>query len=106
VPFSGQDLVGMSCGELCLLSEFANIDFTQFNAIVVGRVATEGPNLASGLQSSLISILYSYIKPTYHPPFITPITTTCDITRSKKAAQNRAYSLCQKLTHHTMIASE
>ena len=85
----------MSCGELCLLSELANIDFTQFNVIVVGRVATEGPNLASGLQLSQISILYTYVKsPT------TPITTTCDIiTRSKKAAQNRAYSLCQKLIH-------
>jgi len=66
-PFSGQDLVGMSCGELCLLSELANIDFTQFKVIAVGRVATEGPNLASGLQSSQISILYSYVKPTHLP---------------------------------------
>ena len=56
-PFSGQDLVGMSCGELCLLSELANIDFTQFNVIVVGRVATEGPNLASGLPESGVSDL-------------------------------------------------
>jgi len=55
-----KDLVGISCEELCLLSELANIDFTKFTAIVVGRVATEGPNLAAGLQSSQISILYSY----------------------------------------------
>ena len=87
----------MSSRELCLLSELANIDFIQFNMTVVGRVATEGPNLASGLQSSLISIIYSYI---HHTPPTTPITTTCDtITRSKKAVQNRAYSLCQKHTH-------
>ena len=57
----------MSCGELCLLSELANIDFTQFNVTVVGRVAIEGPNLASGIQLSRISILYSYVKPTHHP---------------------------------------
>jgi len=57
----------MSYGELCLLSELAGIDFTQFTVIAVGRVATEGPNLASGLQSSRISILYSYVKPTHHP---------------------------------------
>jgi len=56
-PLCGQDLVGMSCGELCLLSKLSNIDFTKFNVIVVGRVATEGLNLASGLQSSWISIL-------------------------------------------------
>jgi len=41
-PFGGQDLVGISCGELCLLSELASIDFTQLNVTVVGRVATEG----------------------------------------------------------------
>ena len=82
----------MSCGELCLLSELANIDFTQFNVIVVGRVATEGPNLASGLRSP-------FYTPTLSPP-TAPITITCDIiTRSKKAARNRAYSLCQKLIH-------
>jgi len=57
-PFSNQDLVGMSCKELCLLSELTSIRFTQFTVIVVDRVATEGPNLASGLQSSWISILY------------------------------------------------
>jgi len=81
----------MSCGELCLLSELANIDFTHFTVIVVGRVATEGPNLAPGLHSSRISILYSYVKPTNCPPPTTPITTTCDIiTHLKKAPQNRA----------------
>jgi len=58
----------MSCGELFLLSELANIDFTQFKVIAVGGVATEGANLASGLQLSQISILYSYVKPTHHPP--------------------------------------
>jgi len=43
--------------------------------------------LASGLQSSRISILYSYVKPTHCPPPTTPITTTCDIiTHSKEAA--------------------
>ena len=57
----------MSYGELCLLSQLANIDFTQFNVIGVGRVATEGPNLASGLQSSQISVLYSYVRPTHSP---------------------------------------
>jgi len=66
-PSSGQDLVGMSCVELCLLSELSNIDFTLFNVIVVSRVATEGPNLASQLQSSRISILYSYVKPNQSP---------------------------------------
>jgi len=83
----------MSYGELCLLSELANIDFTQINVITVGRVATEGPNLASGLQSARISILYSYVKPAHHP-YCYHI-----ITRLKKAAQNRTYSLCQKLIH-------
>jgi len=99
-PFSGQNLVGMSCEELCLLSELAYIDFTQFTVIVVGGVATEGPNLRSGLQSSRASILCSYAKLTHRPPPTTPITTTSDIiTHSKKAAQNRAYSQCQKLIH-------
>jgi len=69
-PFSGQDLVGMSCGELHLLSELANIDFTQINVIAVGRMATEGPNLASGLQLSQISVLYSYVKPLLLLPVI------------------------------------
>jgi len=72
----------MSCEELCLLNELTNIDFTQFTVTVVGRVATEGLNLASGLQSSQISILYT---PMLSPP-TTPITTTCDIiTHSKKS---------------------
>ena len=40
----------MSCEELRLLSKLASIDFTRFNVIAVGRVATEDPKLASGLQ--------------------------------------------------------
>jgi len=50
----------MSCGDLCLLSDLANIDFTQFKVIAVGRVTTEGPNLVSGLQSSWRIQLHSY----------------------------------------------
>jgi len=53
VPFIGQDLVGMSCEVLCLLSELTNINFTQFTVIVVGRVATEG-----GLWTSIVSDLH------------------------------------------------
>jgi len=50
VPFSGQDLVGMSCRELCLLSELANIDFTQLNVIAVGRsVSVIVPQLIGSL---------------------------------------------------------
>ena len=44
------------------------------------------PNWTSGFQSSLYSILYSYIEPTLHPPPTTPITTTCNIiTLTKKS---------------------
>jgi len=97
----------MSFGELCLLSELANIDFTQFNVILVGRVATEGPHLASGLQSSWISILYSYVKPTHHPPSTYhPYYYHAPVTHLKKLPKTGHILCVRNLYTHTTIASE
>jgi len=59
----------MSCEELCLHSELANIDFTQFNVMVVGRVAAEGLNLANRLGSPFYTPMLSP-PTTPHPPLL------------------------------------
>jgi len=86
-PFRGHGFVGIVvCNELGLHRQFVCSDITQLGVIWVQRGATKSHNLVSGLYLSSSSIYYSYIKPTHHL-----ITTTCDIiTRSKKAAQNKA----------------
>ena len=69
-PFSCQDLVGMSCGELCLLSELANINFTQFNVIVVEwlQKAQTWPLDSNRLGSPLyIPMLSPPTASTHHP---------------------------------------
>ena len=90
----------MSSRDLWLLNQLANVDFIQFTVTVVGRVATEGPNLAPGLQSSLISILYSYIKPTLllPPVILLPVR--------KKLPKIGHILYVRNLHTHTMIASE
>ena len=99
--FSCQDFVGMSYRVVFSLSLPILISL-KFNVIVVGIVATEGPDLASGLQSSLISILYSYVKPTHHTyyhhlGYYYPFEKSCP----------KRHILCVRNLHtHTMIANE
>ena len=94
----------MSCGELRLLSKLANIDFTEFKVIAMGRVATEGPILASGLQSSRNSILYSYVKPTHPPPLLLPPVILLPV--RKKLPKTERILCVRNLYTHTIIASE
>ena len=100
VPLNGHGFVIMVCSELGLHRELANSILSQFGVTLGPWRAMESPNLASGFQSSSCFILYPYIKPTHLPPPSHPITTTCGIiTRSRKAAQNRANFGYQKCIH-------
>ena len=60
----------MSSRELCLLSELASIDFSQFNVTVVGIVAAKGPNLASGLGFPFYSPMLSQLTAHRPPPLL------------------------------------
>ena len=91
-PLNGHGFVVMVCSELGLHRELANSVLNQFRVILGTWRAMEGP-----LDS--ICLLTPFYTPILSPP-TTPTTTTCDIiTRSKKAAQNRAYFGYQKRIH-------
>ena len=63
--------------EICILYEgLTNVCYLQFRVLWAQERSSKVPNRTSGFKLSSYSILYSYIKPTPHPPPLKSVDIT------------------------------